>query len=333
MSPKMPNHENSQPKPSQGQEPPAKEAVAQPAASASASSPGAQAAVPSEDLLRAFGPGLVDGLKDMIRAGRLRPEEFTEDGAWLKKAIKSPERYDLEEGLRSMIAGGRLAPCDIPDDFEWLTQALLEEGEDQTPRWEQEHGKEFNCPPLPEGMEDLSWRHDACPSYGWADEATGEELVRIWIDHPDAEKRENGPEWPRFGVHSTHLEHSDLSYGEGEWDQAVAKAHELLPLAKAAHAAAGKAGPSQKTPIGLAEATRIKEFAESFLNANEGPAGEAFRYLYDELCDGDVEVEDMLADALVREGYPKRSLDELADHLLSVLQANEAPKTRNKEMP
>lgn len=58
--------------------------------------------------------------------------------------------------------------------------------------WLDEFGPEFDCPDeitTLEGVEDLSWHNDTCPSFGraWLD---GELTVRCWTDHPDPDKRE-----------------------------------------------------------------------------------------------------------------------------------------------
>lgn len=93
------------------------------------------------------------------------------------------------------------------------------------PRWCEEFGPVYRCPPLPEGFEDFSWHNDAMPSFGFWDETKGEASVRLWIDHPDPEERVGGG-GARFVVSSSSQKHED-PFEEGEWEQAVACAREL----------------------------------------------------------------------------------------------------------
>lgn len=45
----------------------------------------------------------------------------------------------------------------------------------------------------PLGFVDTTWRNDACPSLGWAEdlEESGEIEIRVWIEYYDPEKRES----------------------------------------------------------------------------------------------------------------------------------------------
>jgi hypothetical protein len=49
-----------------------------------------------------------------------------------------------------------------------------------------------------EGIEDYSWHNDTCPSFGLYDDL-GTHL-RIYVEHPDPDKREYGPDAERFCV-------------------------------------------------------------------------------------------------------------------------------------
>lgn len=68
--------------------------------------------------------------------------------------------------------------------------------------WRHEHGDVYDVPTeilRVEGIEDLSWHNDTCPSFG-AQIGVGGDLLRlrIWVDHPDPDQRDMG--WPRFYV-------------------------------------------------------------------------------------------------------------------------------------
>lgn len=79
------------------------------------------------------------------------------------------------------------------------------------------------------------------------------------------------------------------------------------------------------TAILDAESRRIVDFAKAFLLANTEEAGDdkrAVRYLYDELVDGDPEVDEMLVDALLRDGYAARSVAEIREHLALILEGD-----------
>lgn len=66
--------------------------------------------------------------------------------------------------------------------------------------WIAEKGDEFDVPDViakAEGIEDMSWKNDTCPSFGL--ELGDDIIVRIWVDHPDRDQRENDTEH-RFHV-------------------------------------------------------------------------------------------------------------------------------------
>lgn len=77
--------------------------------------------------------------------------------------------------------------------------------------WSQEFSPEYQVPAEIESLhqqglaEDMSWHNDVCPSFGGYVKAPispaqdGEYEVRIWVDHPDPNKREI-PTNPRFLV-------------------------------------------------------------------------------------------------------------------------------------
>jgi hypothetical protein len=75
------------------------------------------------------------------------------------------------------------------------------------PDWVSEFGEEYAVPDAiaqAEGIEDLSWHNDVCPSFG-LHVAEGDEpyahTVRIWCDHPDPEQSGWGTrDCPRFQV-------------------------------------------------------------------------------------------------------------------------------------
>jgi hypothetical protein len=66
--------------------------------------------------------------------------------------------------------------------------------------WETEHGREFAVPTqvyMLEGIVDLSWHNDVCPRFTTNDEGIG---ANLFVDHPDPNKREMGPDVKRFLV-------------------------------------------------------------------------------------------------------------------------------------
>jgi len=57
----------------------------------------------------------------------------------------------------------------------------------------------------PFGFVDTSWHNDTCPSVAlYADDETGEELVKIYIDFADPMEREGGSEMEQFCVYTDH---------------------------------------------------------------------------------------------------------------------------------
>lgn len=51
------------------------------------------------------------------------------------------------------------------------------------------------------GVEDVSWHNDICPSFTFAAVAElGLVDLRLWVEHPDPEQREAGPNAPRYAV-------------------------------------------------------------------------------------------------------------------------------------
>jgi hypothetical protein len=70
-----------------------------------------------------------------------------------------------------------------------------------------EFGEEWAAPDViakAEGIEDMSWHNDVCPSFGLHVAENGDEYahtVRVWCDHPDPEESGWGTrEGPRFQV-------------------------------------------------------------------------------------------------------------------------------------
>jgi len=63
--------------------------------------------------------------------------------------------------------------------------------------WLTEFDKSYACPSVPTGFSDTSWHNDTCPSYMVTSKnsllAEGVE-VRVWMEHPNPDLRENGPE-------------------------------------------------------------------------------------------------------------------------------------------
>jgi hypothetical protein len=73
--------------------------------------------------------------------------------------------------------------------------------------WKAEFGKNYNVPAIiakAEGVEDISWHNDICPSFVWAVLDRGpegeEHPLRLWVEHPDPHQREGGPEADRFFI-------------------------------------------------------------------------------------------------------------------------------------
>lgn len=68
---------------------------------------------------------------------------------------------------------------------------------DRPAPWIYEHGEQYDIPTTitqAEGIEDLSWHNDACPSFGrYVEGPTGDSHdLRIWCEHPDEDQRETG---------------------------------------------------------------------------------------------------------------------------------------------
>jgi hypothetical protein len=76
------------------------------------------------------------------------------------------------------------------------------------PDWISEFGEEWAVPDeiaKAEGIEDMSWHNDVCPSFGRHVAEYGytyAHTVRVWCDHPDPEESGWGPrgDVPRFTV-------------------------------------------------------------------------------------------------------------------------------------
>ena len=90
--------------------------------------------------------------------------------------------------------------------------------------WINEFGLEYACPPCPAGFTDTSWHNDSCPSYG-ASRLDGSYLVRIFIEHPDQEVREDSEQAERFLVarFNREGEQTDFLFYD-DWDRAVESA-------------------------------------------------------------------------------------------------------------
>ncbi len=77
----------------------------------------------------------------------------------------------------------------------------------RTVLWIAEFGAEYAVPALvTDTLEDLSWHNDICPSFTTKGIAANDPTyhegvdVRLWVDHPDPQERETGPDTPRFRV-------------------------------------------------------------------------------------------------------------------------------------
>lgn len=69
--------------------------------------------------------------------------------------------------------------------------------------WLSEHGAQYAVPVEItglEGIEDLSWRNDTCPSLGFRFDRDSWSGAAVWCEHPDPDRREYGPGAPRFVV-------------------------------------------------------------------------------------------------------------------------------------
>lgn len=66
--------------------------------------------------------------------------------------------------------------------------------------WRSEHGEDYAVPSAivrMGGIVDLSWHNDVCPRFCVTEDGSGPNL---WVDHPDPERREYGPDRQRFLV-------------------------------------------------------------------------------------------------------------------------------------
>lgn len=87
----------------------------------------------------------------------------------------------------------------------------LHEAWPDVPSWVSEFGQEWAVPDviaMAEGIEDMSWHNDVCPSFGRHVPERGDEYahtVRVWCDHPDPDESGWGPrgDAPRFTVSYT----------------------------------------------------------------------------------------------------------------------------------
>jgi hypothetical protein len=92
---------------------------------------------------------------------------------------------------------------------------------ERVPTWVAEFGEEWAVPDLiamAEGIEDMSWHNDVCPSFGLHVPEAGDRYAHtlaIWCDHPEPEESGWGPrgDHPRFTV--TYQPDSDLTAVEG----------------------------------------------------------------------------------------------------------------------
>lgn len=121
------------------------------------------------------------------------------------------------------------------------------------PLWRCEFGEAFAPPAEIQALvdsgeaEDISWHNDCAPAFGLLD-TVGDEVVRIWFDHPDPQERENDGDVPmRYAVTmragqwnaETVLETNDAK-------EAVAKYRECVALAREALAEFGEPLPDPK---------------------------------------------------------------------------------------
>lgn len=74
--------------------------------------------------------------------------------------------------------------------------------------WRKEFGEEYQVPQDIEDLtkhgvtRDLSWHNDSSPSFGFVRDVVGKPHldIRLWVEHPDVDKREFGPDSSRYGV-------------------------------------------------------------------------------------------------------------------------------------
>ena len=92
-------------------------------------------------------------------------------------------------------------------------------------KWTEEFGPEFDVPKeilAHPRMEDMSWHNDASPSFGASKGEPGDLSdpyveVRLWVDHPDPDKREY-PGSKRFSVF-VQSESQEVGDPSGLFDQ------------------------------------------------------------------------------------------------------------------
>jgi hypothetical protein len=96
----------------------------------------------------------------------------------------------------------------------------------RVPDWVAEFGEDWQVPDviaLAEGIEDMSWHNDVCPSFGLHVAENGEpyaHTIRIWCDHPDpAQSGWGWRESPRFTV--TYQADVERSPGQPPGDEIV----------------------------------------------------------------------------------------------------------------
>ncbi len=77
--------------------------------------------------------------------------------------------------------------------------------------WRTEQGEQFavpDCVSKAEGIRDLSWHNDTCPSFGMYLEDPPVEL-RIWAEHPDPDLRESLSEHRFIVIANSHGDAGD----------------------------------------------------------------------------------------------------------------------------
>mgnify|MGYP003138350730 CR=1 FL=1 len=69
---------------------------------------------------------------------------------------------------------------------------------------------------MPKGFRDTTYKNDACPSWGF-------NVFQIFIDHPDPNERELGPETSRFYVklEEEYGEHPKWSHSCDTWAEGL----------------------------------------------------------------------------------------------------------------
>ena len=106
------------------------------------------------------------------------------------------------------------------------------------PLWAREFGPEYNIPKIitrEPGVIDLSYKHDACPSFSLTGCTGGDgDLVevRLWVEHPDRDAREGNV--PRYAVchHTLDVvlyDGDDLAEALRVWRHACQTAFRVTP--------------------------------------------------------------------------------------------------------